>query len=134
MKTGMIKLGLCLFLAGLIPLSCKKTVVGPTVTDNDIELFDSFVQLSNDAGDPTGTFKWGGKILNRSRFTVLAAAKLELINPDDVVFFTTSERLVEVTQSAQGTFEIKESGLQVPLPVFSSIKDWNMTIRLVSFK
>jgi hypothetical protein len=65
---------------------------------------------------------------------VLAAAKLELINPDDVVFFTTSERLVEVTQSAQGTFEIKESGLQVPLPVFSSIKDWNMTIRLVSFK
>lgn len=111
------------------PLSCKTSVTGPTVTNADVELFDGFVR-----GIDGTTFEWGGTVLNHSRFTVTSAVKLELINPDDVTFFTTVEHLVVVNPKSLSSVTIEESALQVPLPVFSSIKDWKMTVRLVSWK
>jgi hypothetical protein len=134
MKTRIIPSGIGLLLCFLLFSSCKKTITGPTVTDADIELFEPFVVMSTDSSKPSGTFEWGGRVLNRSRFVVTAAVKLELINPDEVTFFITEEHLVDVEPLAQSAFEVEESGVQVPLPVFSSIKDWNMRIRLITWK
>jgi len=73
-------------------------------------------------------------IVNRSKFQVTAGVTLELINVDNAAYHTTSEHLVVISGRNNGTFEIEEDGLQVPLPVFSSIKSWNMQVRLIAFK
>ena len=110
-------------------LSCKSSVTGPTVTNAEVELFDGFVQSLDSGG-----FEWGGTVLNRSRFTITSAVQLELINPDNATFFTTVEHLVVVDPKSTKAFTITESATQVPLPVFSSIKDWNMKVRLVTWR
>ncbi|MBM3263766.1 MAG: hypothetical protein FJY97_10135 [candidate division Zixibacteria bacterium] len=99
----------CVFLVA----SCKKQATGPTLTNADTELFGPFVVASTEASQPAGSFDWGGTVLNRSKFTVSAAVKLELINPDNVVFYTTPEHLVEKNSLAQTIFQIKESSSQV---------------------
>ena len=99
-------------------LSCKTSVTGPTITSAELELFDGFVRATGG-----GSFEWGGTVLNHSRFIVTSAVQLELINPDNVTFFTTVERLVVVDPKSTKTFTVTESESQVPLPVFSSIKD-----------
>lgn len=120
-------------LIALLGSSCKETV-GPTVTDSDLFIGGGFVRLSADPTKPAGTFDWGGIILNRSKVEITAGLTLELKNVDDVIFHTSQEQLVVVSARNNVTFEIEENGTQVPLPVFSSIKDWNMKIRVVAFK
>jgi hypothetical protein len=75
----------------------------------------------------------GGAVFNRSKFQVTVGVFLELRNVDNAIFYTSSEHLVNVTSTAGATFEIEENGLQVPLPIFSSIKSWTMKSRLVAF-
>lgn len=111
------------------PLSCKTNVTGPTVTDADVDVFNGYVHATDG-----GSFEWGGTVLNRSKFLVTSAVKLELINPDNVTFFTTVEHLVQVSPLTIGSLVVTESGVQVPLPVFSSIKEWRMKVRVVAWK
>ena len=128
-----VKLCMSALLSCLIFSSCDK-VVGPTVTDSDVEISGEFVQLTIDATKPSGTFEWGGAVFNRSKFQVTVGVVLELRNVDNAIFYTSSEHLVNVTSTASATFEIEENGLQVPLPIFSSMKSWTMKSRLVAFK
>lgn len=110
--------------------ACDEWPTNPTITTDEIELFDESVVLK-DAG---ASLEWGGTIFNRSRFVTEIAVKLEMINPDSLVFFTTSEKIVEVDPRSQVTFKVIELATQVPTPVFTSISGWNMTHRLVAWK
>lgn len=133
MRFYRVKLCMSALLSCLIFISCDK-VVGPSVTDTDLEIIGGFVQLTNESTKPAGTFDWGGDIFNRSKFQVTAGVTIELINVDNAIFYTSSEHLVTILSRNSAAFTIEENGLQVPLPVFSSIKNWNLKIRLVAFK
>lgn len=122
-------IGLVLLIA--LGASCDlNSPSGPAVTEAEIELFGQFVESRNNGQD----LDWGGTLLNRSEFIVQVAVQLEMKNPDDVVFFVTSEHLFQVSPKAQLAFTVQEDGEQIPTPVFSSIAGWNMKKRLVAFK
>ena len=110
--------------------ACDEWPTEPTITTADVELFNETVVLK-DAG---ASLEWSGNIFNHSRFVTEVAVKLEMINPDSVVFFTTSEHIISVDPASQVSFKVIEAATQVPTPVFTSISGWNMVHRLVSWK
>ena len=110
--------------------ACGQEITGPAVTDDEVEVFNEFLQIINNGAD----LQWGGTVINRSLFTTNVAVQLKAINPDSVVFYITSENLVQVEPQSQASFTIIEEGTQIPTPIISSIIGWEVTSRLVSFK
>ena len=109
--------------------SCEFDPVSPTVSNADIEIFNQAVTLV----DGGVLLKWEGALLNRSEFNVSVGVQVEFKNPDDVVFYVTSEELVPVGPQATNTFLVEIDPNELQTLVFTSIKTWEMKTRLINW-
>ena len=117
-----------ILIVGLLA-SCEFDPVSPTVTDADVELFNQAVTLV----DGGSKLKWEGAVLNRSPFIIAVAVQVEFKNPDDVVFYITQEEIIDVNPQGNTKFSVEMDPNELPTLVFTSIKDWEMKARLISW-